>query len=55
MEIQRKLKATKLPWNGFGESWGVKCLDCNKWLTKYDYTKKEALAVAEQELCKCKS
>ena len=48
-------KAVKLPWNGIGESRGVKCSDCKQWITKYDYTKKEALIIAKEAKHTCKS
>lgn len=31
--------------------WAVKCLECGKWLTKYDHTRAEALAFAEKHRC----
>lgn len=37
----------------FGDKgwWAVKCLDCGKWLTKFDESKEEALGYAEKHRC----
>lgn len=31
-----------------GEWWSAKCTDCREWVSKYDFTKEQALAIAER-------
>jgi hypothetical protein len=36
---------------GSPDWWAVKCLDCGKWLTKYDESREWAVAFAEKHRC----
>lgn len=32
-----------------GPSWGARCMVCGEWITKYDHSPEEALAIAQGE------